>query len=342
MSNTDRIMGQDRARLRVSPVAVLALAVVAAFAVSLCVGSADISLAHVFAGLTGTGDAVTNAIIRDIRLPRAILSLAVGAVLGCSGAALQGYLRNPLAEPAILGTSNAAALGAVVSLYYGAAHAFALALPLMAAGFALVAMVLLLLLARQSQTSLTLILSGIALSAVGGALTSLMLNLSSNPFAVLEITFWLLGAVEDRSMTHVYLAVPLIAVGMVLMMWDRRAYDALSLGEETAQSLGFSLNIVRVRLIIGVAIGVGGAVAVSGAIGFVGLVIPHLVRLWIGPQPSRLLVPSALLGAVVLTAADILVRLIPSTNELKLGVITSLIGAPFLLHLMMYVRRRMD
>lgn len=308
---------------------------------SLAVGPTAISISDVVAGLFGRSDEITNAIVTELRLPRLFLSVSVGAILGCSGAALQGYLRNPLAEPALLGVSNAAALGAVLALYFGAASAFALALPLMASLFALIATVLLLLLANVTSGTLMLILCGIALGSVAGALTSLFLNLSPNPFAAMEITYWLLGSLEDKSMNHVLLALPMIFFGLVLIVWDRRALDALSLGEETAQSLGFDLKTIRLRLICGVAIGVGAAVAVSGSIGFIGLVVPHIIRLWIGHEPSKLLVPSALLGAAILTGADVLVRIIPSTNELKLGVVTSLIGAPFLVHLILHVRARL-
>jgi len=324
------------------PIGVLLLLIAAAAGASLAIGPTAIPLADMIPGLLGKSDPITNTIVLELRLPRLVLSLSIGAVLACAGAALQGYLRNPLAEPAILGTTNAAALGAVIALYFGAANAFPLALPLLAAAFALVAMSILLVLANVTSSTLTLILCGLALSSAAGALISLVLNLAPNPFAAMEIAYWLLGSLEDKSMKHVLLAVPMVLCGLALIVWDRRALDALSLGEETAASLGFDLGVIRLRLIGGTAIGVGAAVAVSGAIGFIGLVVPHLARLWIGPQPSRLLLPSALLGAAILTAADVLVRVIPSTNELKLGVITSLIGAPFLIHLMLHLRSRLQ
>ncbi|NWG45720.1 MAG: iron ABC transporter permease [Alphaproteobacteria bacterium] len=330
---------QARGGFRLAPLAGLAAAGLLVVWVSLATGPVALGAGDVLAALLGRADALTNTIVLEIRLPRLLLALAIGAGLGCAGAALQGYLRNPLAEPALLGASNAAALGAVIAIYYGLSAAVPLALPLLACGFALGAMALLLLLTRGSRGSLGLILSGIALSSVFGALISLLLNLSPNPFAAMEIAFWLLGSLDDRSFTHVALALPPILAGLALLLWDRRAFDALSLGEETAQSLGFDLARVRVRVIGGVALAVGASVAVAGSIGFLGLVVPHMARLWLGARPSRLLLPSAALGAVLLACADSLVRVFPSTNELKLGVVTALVGAPFLIHLLHAMHR---
>ncbi|MBB4211503.1 iron complex transport system permease protein [Rhodothalassium salexigens DSM 2132] len=312
--------------------------------VSLAVGPAAMGPGEALAGLVGAGDAVTNTIVAEIRLPRTLLAGLIGAQLGMAGAALQGFLRNPLAEPGLLGASNAAALGAVVALYFGLAGTVFFALPLLAAGGAVTAMLGLVLLSRllpqqQPFATLTLVLCGIAVSSLAGALISLLLNLSPNPFAAMEISFWLLGSLEDRSLAHVALAAPAIAVGMAVLAVNGRALDALSLGEDAAATLGVDLAAVRTRLIVGIAVGVGGAVSVSGAIGFLGLVTPHLARLWFGAQPSRLLWPSALLGALILLGADMAVRVVPTNNELKLGVVTALIGAPFLIHLMIRFHR---
>lgn len=314
--------------------ALTALATVAALA-SLLFGSVDLSLARLVAAATGSGDRVANIILFDLRLPRTLLALAVGAMLGLAGAALQGYLRNPLAEPSVLGTSNAAALGAVAAMYFGLAELHPAALPLLATGGALASLALLFMLAGRAESPLTLILAGIAVATLAGAGISLSLNLSPNPFAAMEIMTWLLGSLENRSFDHLWIALPCIALGALLLLWNGRALDALTLGEDAAQALGTDLTRLRLRLLIGTAIGVGGAVAVSGAIGFVGLIVPHLIRPLTDRSPSAILLPSAIGGAALLTLADLGVRIIPTTNELKLGVVTAFLGVPvFLVHLM--------
>lgn len=316
----------------------IALIILSALA-SLAIGAVPLAPARVVAALAGHGDAVASAIVVELRLPRTIIGLAVGAMLGLAGAALQGYLRNPLAEPSVLGASNAAALGAVGAIYFGLAELHPAVLPALAVLGALVALVLLFALAGRSESPLTLILAGIAVSTLGGAAISLALNLSPNPFAAMEIMTWLLGSIENRSFAHVWIALPCIAVGAALLVFDGRALDALTLGEDGARALGVNLRAVRLRLLLGVAIGVGGAVAVSGAIGFVGLIVPHLVRPLTDRSPSAILMPSALAGAVLLTLADIGVRLIPSTTELKLGVVTAFLGVPLFLTYLLRERR---
>jgi iron complex transport system permease protein len=316
----------------------IALIILSALA-SLAIGAVSLAPARVVAALAGHGDAVASAIVVELRLPRTIIGLAVGAMLGLAGAALQGYLRNPLAEPSVLGASNAAALGAVGAIYFGLAELHPAVLPALAVLGALVALALLFALAGRSESPLTLILAGIAVSTLGGAAISLALNLSPNPFAAMEIMTWLLGSIENRSFAHVWIALPCIAVGAALLLFDGRALDALTLGEDGARALGVNLRAVRLRLLLGVAIGVGGAVAVSGAIGFVGLIVPHLVRPLTDRSPSAILMPSALAGAVLLTLADIGVRLIPSTTELKLGVVTAFLGVPLFLTYLLRERR---
>ncbi|KQM91733.1 MULTISPECIES: FecCD family ABC transporter permease [Sphingomonas] len=312
----------------------LALLALLAGAASVAVGSAAIPLAHVVRALSGQGDPIERAILFELRLPRAILGLAVGAMLGLSGAALQGFLRNPLAEPSVLGASNGASLGAVIALYFGLAELHPAMLPIVAIAGAFAALGLLFVLAAGSQSALSLILAGIAVGTLAVAGVSLALNLSPNPFAAMEIMTWLLGSLEDRSFSHVALALPCIALGMVLVAWDGHALDALTLGEDGARALGVDLRRTRMRMLVGVAIGVGGAVAVSGAIGFIGLIVPHLVRPMTDRSPSAILLPSALGGAALLTFADVLVRVIPTSNELKLGVVTAFLGVPvFLVHL---------
>lgn len=314
--------------------ALSALTLVAAVA-SLLFGAVDLSVARLVDAAMGNEDKVASIILFDLRLPRTILALAVGAMLGLAGAALQGYLRNPLAEPSVLGTSNAAALGGVAAIYFGLAEIHVIVLPLLATGGALLSLALLFILSGKAESPLTLILAGIAVGTLAVAGTSLALNLSPNPFAAMEIMTWLLGSLENRSFDHVWIALPCIAIGTAMLLWNGRALDALTLGEDAAQALGTDLRRTRLRLLIGTAIGVGGAVAVTGAIGFVGLIVPHLIRPLTDRSPSAILLPSAIGGAALLTLADLGVRIIPTTNELKLGVVTAFLGVPvFLVHLM--------
>ncbi|WCM29888.1 iron ABC transporter permease [Sphingomonas sp. QA11] len=316
-------------------VAVLLLAAILAGIASLSVGPARIGAGAMADAVLGRGDPLIRDILFQLRLPRVVLGLAVGGMLGLAGAALQGYLRNPLAEPSVLGASNGAALGAVIALYFGLAELNPAMLPVLAILGALAALGLLFLLAGRAESPLTLILAGIAVATLAGAGISLALNLSANPFAATEIATWLLGSLEDRSFRHVWLALPCIVTGMVLLAWDGRALDALTLGEDGATALGVDLKRTRLRLLIGVAIGVGGAVAVSGAIGFVGLIVPHLIRPFTDRSPSAILLPSALAGAALLTLADVAVRLLPTSTELRLGVVTAFLGVPvFIVHLL--------
>jgi iron complex transport system permease protein len=325
---------QHRIRHRALVPSLVVLALLAGWA-SLALGTVPLSPLRVLAALLGHGDRIARIIVIELRLPRAVLGLAVGAMLGLAGAVLQGYLRNPLAEPAVLGVSNAAALGAVAAIYFGLAEWHVAVLPLLAIGGGLAAMALLFALAGRSESPLTLILAGIAISTLAGAGISLALNLAANPFAGMEIMTWLLGSIENRSAEHVWIALPCIVIGSALLLPYGHALDALSLGEDGARSLGVDLARTRRRLLLGVAIGVGGAVAVSGAIGFVGLIVPHLLRPFTDRSPSALLVPSMLGGAVLLTLADVAVRLIPTSSELKLGVVTAVLGVPvFLVHLL--------
>ncbi|WP_395173900.1 FecCD family ABC transporter permease [Roseibium alexandrii] len=279
-------------------------------------------------------------ILNEIRLPRAVLAVMIGAILGLSGAVLQGFLRNPLAEPGLLGISATASLGAVLAIYSGLTAFHAYALPLSALVGAFLAVFLLQALVGRTGDILTIILAGVALSSLSAALTSLILNMSTNPFAALEIVFWMMGSLADRSLVHISLAGPFIVVGGALLLSTARALDALSLGADVAQSLGVSLQRTRTITILGTAIGVGAATAVAGAIGFVGLIVPHVLRPLVGQKPGRLLPASALGGAVFLLAADIFVRVIMPERDLKLGVVTAILGAPFFLWLLVSLRRR--
>ena len=322
-------------------IAGLCLLVALLFAVSLLVGPAALGLGESLEALfSGRGKAQV-LVMREIRLPRALLGLMIGATLGLSGAALQGYLRNPLAEPGLIGVAPCASLGAVIAIFTGLAAAFPLALPLTALAGAGVAVLVIQAMAGIRGGAITLILAGVALSSFAGALTSLVLNLSPNPFAALEIVFWMLGSLADRSMLHVQLAAPFMIVGWAMLIVLGRGLDALTLGEDAAASMGVRLSRLRGLAVVGTAASVGAATAVAGAIGFVGLVVPHLLRPLVGARPSRLLLASALGGAAMLLAADLAVRLIAPGKDLKLGVLTALVGAPFFLWLIIKTRRRL-
>ena len=287
-----------------------------------------------------SGDATEAAafnkiLFEQIRGPRIALAALTGFVLGLSGAAIQGLFRNPLAEPGLLGAANGAALGAVAVIYSGLASTLSFAVPLVAAMSALISVLLLLALAGRGASSLRLILAGFAVSAFAGAGIALALNLSPNYFAALEIAFWLLGAVENRSWLHVWLALPGALIGCALLLRSARALDGLALGEDVARSLGIGLTGLRLQVSIGLALAVGAVVSVTGVIGFVGLLAPHLVRPLFGALPSKTLLPAALVGAILLVLADSFIRLIPTGNELKLGVLTAFLGVPLLLALLL-------
>ena len=306
---------------------------------SLAVGRAPLDVGSAIAQWMRGESTLATLVLIELRLPRTLLAVLVGASLGLAGAALQGLLRNPLAEPGIIGVSSCSAFGAVIAFYSGASFAAPLALPLAGIAGALVAVVLLYALAGREASTLTLILAGVAINGFAAAATALALNLAPNPFAITEIVFWMMGSLADRSLSHLQLAAPLMIFGWAMLLTSGRALDALTLGEDTAASLGVRLNRLRFMLVLGTALAVGSGVAVTGAVGFVGLVAPHLLRPLVGHQPSRLLAASALAGAVLVLAADIAIRLITIGPELKLGVVTALIGAPFFLMLVLRLRR---
>ncbi|MTH76495.1 FecCD family ABC transporter permease [Paracoccus aestuariivivens] len=317
----------------------LSCLVLTLFLASLLVGPARLGMWDCLRALFGQGPEMLQLVMREIRLPRALLGVMVGAALGMSGAVMQGFLRNPLAEPGLVGTSGSAALGAVLAIQLGLAAAFPLGLPLAALVGASGSVILVLLLAGPQGGALALILSGIAISALAGAATSLVLNLSPNPFAANEIIFWMLGSLADRSMLHVWIALPFMLVGAALLLATGRGLDALTLGEDAAASSGINLTRLRLTLVAGTAALIGGATAVAGAIGFVGLVVPHILRRSVSGRPSRLIPVSALGGAAMVLAADLAVRTIAPERDIKLGVLTALIGAPFFLHLILKTRR---
>lgn len=281
---------------------------------------------------------ISGLILAEIRLPRAILALLVGVTLGLSGAALQGLLKNPLAGPDLIGVSSCAALGAVISLYFGLANLAWYALPLGGMLGSSLCVVLIFLLAGKQYSALNLILAGVAINAVASSFIALALNFANNPYAVNEIIYWLLGSVSNRSMNDVMIALPFMLTGWICILLSGRFLNALSLGEETALSLGFNLFRERTILVIGVALSVGAAVSVSGNIGFIGLVVPHLLRPLVKHEPRKLLALSAAGGGILLLAADCVVQSIATGEELKLGVVTAIVGGPFFLLLIYRLR----
>ncbi|MCT9810738.1 iron ABC transporter permease [Acidovorax sp. Be4] len=313
--------------------------------ISLGIGSVRIGVADwwhaVFAQGGGSDLALRHqAIVQEIRLPRVLLAVLVGMSLGVSGAALQGLLRNPLAEPGILGVSSSAGLGAVVCIYFGLWHWNAWLLPTVAMGSAAAATSVLYRIARNGASNLTLILAGVAMSALTAALTALAINLAPTPTDMQDIVLWLMGSLADRSFDEVRLSLPFIVLGLALLAMSGRHLDALTLGEDEAASMGVNLARLRAQIIAGTALCVGASVAVTGSIGFIGLVVPHVFRGLVGYRPSRLILPSALGGAVLLLAADIALRLLSGRVELMLGVVTALIGAPFFFYLVLRERWR--
>lgn len=316
--------------------ALLALLVVL-FGVSLCAGRVWAP----WSAWTSGGADPRWAIVFGLRLPRTILAILVGGALGLSGAALQGYTRNPLADPAALGVSTSAALGAVLTLYLGTAGEASWVLPIAAMVGAGVGVAILLSLAGISSSIVTFLLAGFVIQTVCGSAIALALNLAPNPWAVNEIVNWLMGSLADRSIEEVKLAAPGVILGSALLLTLGRSLDALTLGEQGAKSLGVELSRTRLLMAAGVAIAVGASVAVTGVISFVGLITPHLLRPLLGSKPSAVLLPSFVGGAALTLAADILVRLTPAASEIKLSVAMAILGGPFFLAMLISMRRRL-
>ena len=306
----------------------LAAALVAAILAALLLGSVSLSPLRVLSALGLHGDPGDALVVWQIRLPRALAAAMVGAALGMSGAALQGLLRNPLAEPGILGVSATSALFATFVLFFGLAGIGPLVLPLAAIGGALTATVLVSFAALRTRSAVTLLLVGIGLSSFSAALMALLMNLAPTPFTLADMINWTLGTVANRGLSDLSYAAPFLAIGIAIMLATRRGLAALTLGEEAAEGLGVDLARQRIAVIVGAGLATGAAVSLAGAIGFVGIVAPHLVRPLVGHDPARLLAPSALLGALILVLADIGVRLLPTDAELRLGVVAALVGAP--------------
>jgi iron complex transport system permease protein len=324
----------------------LAAAIAVLAVLSLMVGPAGLSLRAAIAGLID-GEGTAGIIVRSIRLPRMLLALMIGATLGLSGAALQGLLRNPLAEPSLFGAPQAASAGAAFMIAFGFAGATSFAVPIAGIAGALISIGGLVAVAGRRASLTVTLLAGLALANFAGALTALILNFAPNPYAALEIAFWLLGSLEDRSTDHLLIATPFMLASWFLLSLNLRAFRALTLGEDAAISLGVDIDRTRFMVVIGVALGLGAAVAVAGSIGFIGLVAPHLVRRRVGSDPARVCLPAALMGSALLMAADIVVRIMPSTPsatsvELKVGVVTSLIGVPFFIAMIFSERRLLE
>ena len=290
------------------------------------------------AWIFGQEQATALLIIADLRLPRALLAVTVGAGLGAAGAAMQGYLRNPLADPGLFGIAPGAALGAVLSFSFGYAASGWL-LPIMALTGAGGAMALLALLAGRGGGIALFTLAGLMIASLAGALTSLVISLAPNPWALSEIVTWLMGALTDRSWADVALAAPLTLAGILVLARVAPALDALTLGEDAARSMGVRMDRLLALLVVGVGLTIGSSVAVAGIISFVGLMVPHLVRPLTDRRPSSLIVPSALAGGLMVLVADGVLRALPLVSELRLGIALSLIGAPFFLWLLLRLRR---
>jgi iron complex transport system permease protein len=278
-------------------------------------------------------------IIAELRAPRTLLAALVGAGLGVSGAAMQGYLRNPLADPGLFGVSAAAALGAVVSMFFVAGPVWLL--PAFALAGAAAAMALLALLVGRSGSMIVFTLGGVIISSIAGSLTALAISLAPTPFATSQIVTWLMGALTDRSWNDVWVALPLLALGAVFLARTGPALDALTLGEPAARSMGVDPVRLQWLVVAGVGLCVGASVATAGVIGFVGLMVPHLVRPFAGHRPSAVMLPAALGGAILVLVADSLVRVAPFTSELRLGIAMSMLGGPFFLVLLLRMRRRL-
>ncbi|MCI5046963.1 MAG: iron ABC transporter permease [Aquisalinus sp.] len=306
------------------------------------IGSTPMGLSRIINAVLMTGPPGDIIVLWEIRLPRALAAFLVGAALGLSGAALQGLLRNPLAEPGVLGVSTSASLGATLTLFYGLA-AFSPVIPVFAAiTGAIAATALLALAAFRNASMTTLILIGVGVSSFAGGLMALLLNLAPNPFSLAELISWTLGSVANRSYNDILLVLPFMSIGLAFILSIRRDLSALSLGENTAQSLGVNLRRTRLFVIIGTGLMTGASVAIAGAIGFVGIVAPHLVRPLVKYDPARIIWPAALLGGIMLVLADIGVRLIPTNAELRLGVVAALIGAPLFIWIAANLRRTHD
>jgi iron complex transport system permease protein len=308
---------------------VLGLILVVAIVASLALGDSYLGPMAVLRAVAGRGDELNRTILWDLRLPRTLVGIAVGAGLAASGVTMQSYFRNPLASPGLLGVSAGGALGAVAVLALGGLGTL-LAVPVAAIAGAFLATGAVMVLARRGAGPEHLLLSGVALNAFFGAGTSFLLALSAGKFEVSgQILFWLMGGIENRTWEHVAIGLPGILLGCALLLPLGRAMNLLSLGETSAQSLGVDVRRLRWQLIVLSTVLTALATAVGGVVGFVGLLVPHLLRLAFGPDHRRLLPLSMVGGAALVLLCDLPTRFVP--GGLRLGVMTALIGGPFLL-----------
>ncbi len=320
---------------------ILLAALTLASLLSLTIGPVDLEVMDLVKGIFGPNNDPVSIIVSELRLPRVLLGILIGSALGVSGAALQGVLRNPLADPGVIGVSASAALGAVIAIHLGVHLVWPLFIPIFAMGGALLATLILLAVSVRESSVLMLILVGIGISSLAMAGVSLVMNLAESPMSVRDMIMWMLGSLENRTTTDLFLALPFILFGWIMMINVGQGLNALSVGEDTAQSMGVNLSMLKFRVVIGSAISVGAAVSVCGSIGFVGLVVPHMVRRLITKEPGDILFPSALMGGLLLTLADMLTRLPMPGATLQLGVVTSLIGAPIFLYIIYKTRKGM-
>lgn len=299
--------------------------IVAALALAVLAGETAFSVDQYAAAFSDPTSGPAE-VLWQVRAPRAVCALIVGAALGLAGAVMQGLLRNPLADPGVLGVSATAALGAALAIVLGAAvpglvEVSALAGAALAGGVLIAA-------SRAMRAPEALILFGVALSSFAGAATALIFNLSPSPIASAEVMSWLLGSVQNRSWVDVAWVTPAVIVAGVFAALSGAGLRMLTLGDEGAAASGLNMGRLRAFALIAAALATGAAVAVAGVIGFVGLAAPHLVRAAVRGDAKRILAPSALAGGLMLIVADLLARLTPTDQELKLGVFTALIGAP--------------
>ena len=326
---------QNHARTLILTLLVLSLLALAA---SCWIGVTPLPMGQMMAAFVGAGDSQAELIVWEIRLPRAVAAFLVGMALAGSGAALQGLLRNPLAEPGVLGVSAMSSLFAVITIYWGFAQLSPWMLPLASIAGALLATGLLAIIAPRVQSVVTLVLVGVGISSLAGAFMSLLVNLAPNPFTLADMMNWMMGSVANRSLEDLMLATPFWAAGALAIGFAAPSLRALTLGEEAANAIGLDVARSRILVVLGTGLMTGAAVSVAGAVGFVGIIAPHLVRPLVGHDPARTLLPAALLGGLVLVVADLIARLAPTGQELKLGVVAALIGAPIFIWIA--IRRR--
>jgi len=318
--------------IRTLPLWLCIFAGVALIVLSLCLGPYKINWSQLAYDIAKDNQTIETIVFFELRIPRTIMCILTGVALGTGGAALQTLLRNPLAEPSIIGISSSAALGAVLVMSFQLHLVSLFFMPVGAIIFSMVAASLLVFISRRSHDHVTILLVGVGISLLSGAATSFLLSISDNPYAVNEIVFWMLGSLSNVSNDDLLLAVPFALSGALLMLSTAQAQNYFVFGGEVAASSGINVKTLRAKVILGASLGVGGITAIIGMVGFIGLLSPHIVRPFVGNEPRRTLIWSPVVAAALVLAADIAIRLLPTTNELRLGVVTTLIGAPLFLY----------